>query len=279
MKLIVQPNDGVAPLIDAVKSAEKSIVVVVFRFDLTEFQKALEAAVGRGIPVHALVAQTNHGGERKLRKLENDLLAAGVTLDRTDNAMVRYHGKLLLVDRATLFVLGFNFTRRDIQCSRSFGVVIRNRALVQEAVRLIDADANRHSFKPTRTDLVVSPENARERLAGFIRKARQELLIYDPHISDNAMIKELKARARAGVKVKIIGKLQKASHHQELALRNSRQRLHVRAIVRDGRRAFVGSQSLRRLELDERREVGVIIRDLKVVKQIKRVFERDWSRK
>ena len=34
------------------------------------------------------------------------------------------------------------------------------------------------------------------------------------------------------------------------------KRLHVRAIVRDGRRAFVGSQSLRKLELDERREVG-----------------------
>jgi hypothetical protein len=40
------------------------------------------------------------------------------------------------------------------------------------------------------------------------------------------------------------------------------RRLHVRAMVRDGRRAFIGSQSLRRLELDERREIGLIIRDL-----------------
>ena len=33
-------------------------------------------------------------------------------------------------------------------------------------------------------------------------------------------------------------------------------RLHVRAIVRDRKAAFVGSQSLRKLELDKRREVG-----------------------
>ena len=33
-------------------------------------------------------------------------------------------------------------------------------------------------------------------------------------------------------------------------------RLHVRAIIRDGTRAFVGSQSLRKEELDSRREVG-----------------------
>jgi hypothetical protein len=33
-------------------------------------------------------------------------------------------------------------------------------------------------------------------------------------------------------------------------------RLHVRAMARDGDAAFVGSQSLRALELDGRREVG-----------------------
>jgi hypothetical protein len=31
----------------------------------------------------------------------------------------------------------------------------------------------------------------------------------------------------------------------------------VRVIIRDGRDAFIGSQSLRKLELDQRREVGV----------------------
>ncbi len=39
----------------------------------------------------------------------------------------------------------------------------------------------------------------------------------------------------------------------------ARHRLHVRAIIRDGAAAFVGSQSLRKLELDGRREVGLII--------------------
>jgi len=55
-------------------------------------------------------------------------------------------------------------------------------------------------------------------------------------------------------------------------------RLHVRAMVRDGDAAFVGSQSLRSLELDLRREVGVVVRDPKVVKGICDVFEQDWAR-
>ena len=49
------------------------------------------------------------------------------------------------------------------------------------------------------------------------------------------------------------------------------------AIVRDGVRAFVGSQSLRKVELDARREVGVIVRDPKVTRRIAAVFEADWA--
>jgi len=39
-----------------------------------------------------------------------------------------------------------------------------------------------------------------------------------------------------------------------------------------------GSQSLRKLELDERREVGVIVRAAPIVKDIERIFEDDWQR-
>src|SRR3712207_7651246 len=40
----------------------------------------------------------------------------------------------------------------------------------------------------------------------------------------------------------------------------------------------VGSQSLRALELDGRREVGLITKDAKVVKKLLDLFEADWAR-
>ena len=55
-------------------------------------------------------------------------------------------------------------------------------------------------------------------------------------------------------------------------------RLHVRAIIRDGSRAFVGSQSLRKLELDGRREIGIIVREPKLVKRLAATFETDWAK-
>lgn len=276
MKLIVQPDDGLKPLLDAIGSARRSIFILVFRFDLSALEKALSAAIERGVRVQALIAHTSTGGEKSLRKLESRLLEAGALVARTDDDMVRYHGKLVVIDKEILFVLGFNYTGLDIRQSRSFGVITRKASVVREAQRLIEADADRsRTFRPTRTDLVISPENARDRLKRFIRRARRELLIYDDGLSDDEMLRELKKRADAGVRVKILGKLEKKWREGFMVKKLSR-RLHVRAMVRDGRRAFVGSQSLRRLELDERREVGIIIRERALVGRMERVFHSDW---
>ncbi len=276
MDLYVQPGSGITPILTAIQKARTRIDLVIFRCDLKEFQKALEAAVQRGVAVHALIAHTNRGGEKRLRKLEQALLAAGVTVSRTGDDLVRYHGKLMIIDRRTIFVLGFNYTFLDIFKSRSFGLVIRTKRLVQEAVRVFEADTLRQPFAPAATDLVISPETARSRLTALIKGARKELLIYDPKIADAPTIRLLRERAKAGVDVRILGKLT-AGKDMLRVEKLPKQRLHVRAILRDGRMLFIGSQSLRPLELDRRREIGVIVRDPKVIKEFRSVFESDWQ--
>jgi phosphatidylserine/phosphatidylglycerophosphate/cardiolipin synthase-like enzyme len=275
MKLIIEPDDGIAPIVTGIKHAKKSIDVLIFRLDRLEIARALEAAVARGVHVRALTAHQNRGGTKSLRKLEMHLLEAGVTVSRTADDLVRYHGKMMIVDSRVLHVYGFNFTALDIEKSRSFGVVTKNAKLVAEAMKLFEADFERQPYVPGNDRFVVSPENARERLASFIKGARRQLLIYDPKVSDDAMLKLLSDRADAGVDVRIIGKVGsgwKGKHEKYPG-----KRLHIRAIIRDGQRAFIGSQSLRRLELEKRREVGVIVTDAAVIRQMQRVFEDDWG--
>ena len=64
MKLIIQPDAGVAPIITAIEQARKTIDVLIFRLDRQEVARALEAAVMRGITVRALIANTNRSGEK-----------------------------------------------------------------------------------------------------------------------------------------------------------------------------------------------------------------------
>ena len=276
MSLIVQPDDGIGPILGAINRAKTSIDIGIFRLDRPDVSKALQAAVARGVPVRTLIAHTNRGGDKRLRKLERDLLKTGASVRRTDDDLHRYHNKIMIVDRARLYVLGFNYTALDVEKSRSFGLVTRNRVLVREAIKLFEADSLRLPYAAGPKAFLVSPVNARERLAIFLRGARKHLVLYDPKLTDPMMIRILHERRAAGVSVRILGTLGKSGAGLT-AEKFPGKRLHVRAIVRDGQQAFLGSQGLRKLELDGRREVGVIVRDPKVVSRMAAIFESDWA--
>ena len=274
-KLMIQPEDGIAALVDAINGARQSIEIVIFRFDRSEIEEALIAAVGRGVVVQALIACTNRGGEQSLRRLETRLLATGVTVSRTSNDLARYHSKMMIVDKKQLYMLAFNFTSLDIK-SRSFGIITGDRRFLSEAGKLFEADSNRKSYSPGLRTFVVSPANSRAELASFLKRAKKELLIYDPGLGDPEMVRILEERSRDGVKIRIIGGLKRASPVLS-AVSLAQLRLHTRTIVRDHGEVFVGSQSLRAPELDARREVGLIVTDKRIAKSIAQVFEADWK--
>jgi len=275
MKLIIEPDDNAAPLHAALKSARKTLEIAIFRFDRSDIETLLKAAVADGVKVTALVADVNRGGEKNLRELEKGFLENGITVARTSADLIRYHDKYFIIDRRVLVVLSFNFTHLDIEHSRGFGIVTKNKALIQEAVQLFEADCARRAYVAGTDNFVVSPANSRKVLRSFLKRAKKQLLIYDPQISDKEMIRVLQERIKAGVDVRIIGKISRRSG--VTAQKLTTMRLHARTMIRDGRQAFVGSQSLRPAELDSRRELGLIVRDARIVKKLLATFESDWS--
>jgi hypothetical protein len=176
--------------------------------------------------------------------------------------------------RYALYMLSFNFTRLDIDRSRGFGIVTKNTKLVQEAGKLFEADCTRSAYTPKLDAFVVSPGNARKVIGTFLKRAKKQLLIFDPKISDKEMLGILRERAKAGVEVRVIGRV--AERFELTVKAPTSMRLHTRTIIRDHHQAFVGSQSLRSAELDSRRELGLIIHESKIIKGLIDTFESDW---
>jgi phosphatidylserine/phosphatidylglycerophosphate/cardiolipin synthase-like enzyme len=274
VKLFVQPDAGLEPILAAIRRAKKNIQILIFRLDRPEIEKALVEAMERGVAVQALVANTNRGGDKVLRRFEMRSLERGITVTRTADDLVRYHGKLLIIDKKELLLLAFNFTHLDLM-SRSFAISTADKKLVTEAARLFDCDSKRVPYQAGTDGLVVSPVNAREQLTTFIKGAKKQLLMYEMKISDNDFVKLLNEKISQGVDVRVIGT---TSHKgSTLPARKLPMRLHARAILRDGKSVFLGSQSLRKLELEARREIGIIVHDAKIAKQMIGIFDKDWS--
>lgn len=274
MKLIVQPGADIVSVVTAIRRARRYIDVCIFRLDRQEIVRALTETAMRGVRVRALIAHTNSAGSKRLREVEQKLLAGGVTVARTSDELLRYHGKFMVADDL-LHLFGFNFTKQDIEKSRSFGIATRDKKTVKDALALFEADSTRQVYKPTRSNLVVSPETARQMLGKFIHGARRQLAIYDVKIQDPEMIKLLKARTQHGVDVRLLGSMKDAGDVKVRAFKGLR--LHVRAMIRDGTRAFVGSMSLRKPELERRREVGLLINNPGVTRKLLEVFDSDWK--
>ena len=274
MKLLIQPDDGIEPIVRALNRAKKSIQILVFRVDRNEIEKALLDAVQRGVAVQALIASTNRGGDKNLRRFEMRLLERGVTVARTANDLLRYHGKMMIIDGKELHLFAFNLTHLDIGLSRSFGVCTTSRMVVKEAIKLFECDAKRVPYKAGCAEFVVSPANARKALTKFIDGAKKQLLMYEMKISDPEFVTLLNEKISQGLDVRVIG--QGSVRGRSLPIRVMPTRLHARAILRDGTSAFLGSQSLRKLELEARREIGMIFHDKQVVKKMVSIFDTDW---
>ena len=72
MKLIIEPDAGVGPLLAAIKTAKKSVEIAIFRFDRRDIEMALKAAAAaKRVGVTAVIAFANRGGEQNLRRLES----------------------------------------------------------------------------------------------------------------------------------------------------------------------------------------------------------------
>jgi phosphatidylserine/phosphatidylglycerophosphate/cardiolipin synthase-like enzyme len=276
MQVIIQPRDGIEPFLEGIRQAEESVEVILYRLDRLEIEHELVEAAARGVHVHALVTYTNKEDLKEIRKLERRLAERGVKVTRTAEDLVRYHSKMMIIDRRTLYLLTFNFTFLDIHHSRSFGVITDKHNLIAEAVRLFEADVNGQSNRVEAEHFVISPVNSRRKLSEFILGAKRQLLIYDGKLSDSRMIKLLESQAETGVEIKVIGAMSRTALGVEVRAMPL-IRLHAQAIIRDGREAFFGSQSLRKVELDQRREVGLITSDADAVRSFKIIFEMDWG--
>lgn len=282
LSLIIQPGDSFFPIVDAIDHARHTIKMTIFRMDDPIVRAALSAAVSRHVRVQALVAKESKGWIKRNKKLADDLVKMGVEVRSPRSAsprVKRYHYKFLTIDDAYSLILTFNPTQKNLHYARDFGLLLRDREITRELNHLFDSDWQGREFKPTETPLVISPDNSRRKLIELLGSARRSIRIMDAKLQDQEALSLLLRKAAAGIDIKVISL---AAFYDEVlpnfhARKLARYKLHAKCVVVDGTSFFVGSQNLRKMSLDRRREAGIIIEDPVMARRIERVFDEDWT--
>jgi phosphatidylserine/phosphatidylglycerophosphate/cardiolipin synthase-like enzyme len=294
VSLLVQPQDGAAPIVAAIDGATASVCLEIYMLTDASVIDALARAAARGIDVRVLIEENPYnpgnpnGGLNTNKVTAAALQQRGVTVAFTSPTFNFTHAKTMLVDGRTAYVLTYNLTKAAAEDNREFGVVCRDPGDVAELAKIFEADWARVPYRALDPDVVVSPENARWRIFGLMDAAQRELWVGVESLTDPEAVALLKAKHKAGVDVRVlVGNVKKMSSNlppaRELMAAGvpvrsqGRPYLHAKYAIADGQGAYVGSINLSTNSLDENRELGLILDDGATIARLHDTFAGDWE--
>jgi phosphatidylserine/phosphatidylglycerophosphate/cardiolipin synthase-like enzyme len=289
LSLLVEPDQGLAPIYALMASARRSIDLTMYELVDTDAELALEQAASRGVVVRVLL-DTNR--ERAANQAAyTELTDLGVRVTWADARYAATHQKTLVVDGSVAVVMSLNLTRRFYSDTRDFAVLDRNPADVAAIESVFDADY-RHAkvASAAGTGLIWSPRQSGPALLALIDGATSSLLVENEELAYPAVTAALSRAARRGVHVVVV-MTDATQWHQAfatlvaagVAVRVIAQKaplyIHAKVVVADigtpQQRAFTGSENFSAASLNHNRELGVQTADRAVVTGLAAVIEGD----
>lgn len=293
--IIVEPDAGQDPIVNAIHGAKKSVLLEMYLLTNKTVLSALEDDANNGIDVRVMLEpHPAGGGSISPQETVAKLKAAGVKAQFTDPDFALTHEKGMVIDNSTAYIMTSNFTNAALGTgsstkNREYDIVDTNSQDVQEVAAIFQADWNHTTSNLSDSNLVVSPINSRNDFDKLISSAKHSLLIEAEEMNDSSIEQAIASAAQKGVQVQVILPSPSGSSDSNQsgidAIKQSgtkvredpRLYMHAKIIIVDGKKAFVGSENISTQSLDKNRELGIIVSDGNVLNTLQQTFQVDWG--
>lgn len=289
LRPFLEPDANYEPVIAALKSAKKSVLMEMYLLTDSFVIDELKRARGRGVDVRVLLETRPAGGGTGNQPAISELRAANVTVKTSNSAYRLGHQKTIVVDERVALIMTLDQARDSFATNREFGIVDTVPEDVAEIVSVFQADWNGNVPVVSNPNLVWSPMNARERLLAFIDQAQRTLDVEAEQMQDDEVEAHFISAVERGVAVRLVmspsvtGPDPNAASQQRLKRGGVKfrflrfPRIDGNMMVSDNHRGFVGSQNFTRASLDLNRELGMLITDPRIVEGLAATFLTDWD--
>jgi cardiolipin synthase A/B len=304
--LIVEPDDGSTAVVAAIEGASSTIDLTIYELSDPGIVGALIAAPARKVQVRVIYDWYSFSPDDQqtqvlptIQRLTN----AGVACRPAPRTFEVTHEKALVIDGARALVLTFNLASEYFSTTRDFGISTLVPGEIAEIQAVFEADWNDRPITPAAPTLVWSPVNSRAKITALIQGARQTLDVYCEELEDPGTLGALVAAAKRGVTVRVIaavltstgtgndnapgitllraGGVDAVSKSFPAPSGAGPLYIHAKAIVADlgspTARAFVGSENLSCVSLDDNRECGLLVTESAILDRLDATFASDWG--
>jgi len=292
--LIVQPDDGVPPVLEFIRLARQSLLIKQFTFTQPELMQAVVERHRAGVAVRVMLNPKRSGGDRANDATFQFFQDAGVEIKWASPKFYVTHEKSIVVDGQAVLIATFNLCDKYFTLTRDYGVIVQDPAKVAQVAEGFQADWDQADWKPSPdSGLLWSNSNSREAMSRFIDAASITLDIQHPKFVDATILDRILDARHRGVDVRVLcgGKhgisdwdildtfsSLRVLHRGGVKVHKQKNyRLHAKLLIADRARAIVGSMNIDRSAFDLRRELGTPVSDPGIVTRLLAVFEEDWE--
>lgn len=297
LSLVVEPQNGVAPVLFLIQNASTSVDMVMYELTDSRVEQALVDAKSRGVAVRVLLnegyygKQTgDYGAPLPVNQPAYEYLEShGVAIKWAPAYFALTHQKTLVVDGSEALIMSFNLVPRYYATGRDFGIDDTDRADVSAIEKTFNEDwTGEQETAPQGDDLLWSP-GAKSIVLSLIASASSTLEIYNEEMNDQDIIQALEAAAGRGVTVRVdmtyatnwkpvFAELTQSGVLVRTYASNSKNLyIHAKMILVDNHIAFVGSENFSTGSLDDNRELGIVFLQPNILASLQTIFNADWS--
>ena len=274
-----------------INSATTTIDVTMYEFVDTTAVNDLVARENAGVKVRVVLdGQHTSYNSSAISKLK----AAGVGVVESNTSRFTYtHQKTITVDGTESLILTGNLTSKYYTTSCDYGVFDTDATDVAAIEKVFNADYANTAITPSDgDDLTWSPTTATSGLLSVVNGATKTLDVEEEEFSDSTLVNAVVARAKAGVKVRVVVEYPSDYSSEVSAVKaaggtvvgyssSTGYYIHAKAIVADyglsDAAVEVGSMNWSSNSLDNNRELGIILNDTGVEKVIETQFDSDYT--
>lgn len=279
------PDATTTPFVETLQRATSNIRVMVYQMGSGPILDSLIAKAKAGVKVRVILdvkqIKTN-------QKYFDALTAAGAEVKWSSPEFVYMHAKVIVVDGKELLISTNNYSASYMAKERNYAARDTDPLDVKSIVDVFDADWNGTTPDLSCTRMVISPVNSRSDLLNLIRSATTSLEIESMQFADRDVTEAVIAQKNKGVDVKIILATPTwidANAEAATTLKGAgieahyldAPSVHVKAIVVDGKRAYLGSENFSYTSLSKNREVGLIVDEKENIALMQATFAADLA--
>ena len=273
-----------------IEQATSSLNMTMYELSDTTVENDLISLESSGVDVRVILDQAEKStNQAAYTKLED----GGVGVVWSSTSFTYTHQKTITINDDESLILSGNLTSEWYTTTRDYGVFDSDANDVAAIVAVFNADYKHSSITPSDGDnLLWSPTTAQSRLVTFIDGATKTLDVEEEEFSDTAVVNAIVARAKAGVKVRVVvedpsdyssevSKVEAAGGTVVGYSSSTGFYVHAKAMVADyglsTAAVEVGSMNDTSNSLTANRELGIILNDTGVESVVETAFNSDYA--